>query len=163
MEFVQPNLHWTPDASSYPGSYHLWTWEYDDDDDDAGELLVQQATLPPNCVTLLEADKWVGSPPLFYWISTTNKEVGFFFSSTKPKIRALKKKDQGATSNKAPIWRVSSTDKLSMRDNSPWIIVYLYFYRWPVLCPNLDYSIIALKDSGTYIWHIIKLSLKSGD
>ncbi len=55
---MQPNLHWTPDTSSYPGSYHLWTWEDDDDDDDdAGELLVQQATLPPNCVTLLEADK----------------------------------------------------------------------------------------------------------
>ncbi len=54
---MQPNLHWTPDTSSYPGSYHLWTWEDDDDDDDAGELLVQQATLPPNWATLLEADK----------------------------------------------------------------------------------------------------------
>ncbi len=41
---MQPNLHWIPRTSSYPGSYHLWTWEDDDDDDDAGELLVQQAT-----------------------------------------------------------------------------------------------------------------------
>jgi hypothetical protein len=97
----------------------------------------------------------------FVLLDFNNKQrSGFFFYKAR-NMRALKK-DQGATCNKAPIWRVSSTDKFSMRISSPWI-VYLYFYRWPVLCPNLDYSIIAIKDSGTYIWRIIKLSLKSGD
>jgi hypothetical protein len=42
----------------------------------------------------------VGSPPLFYWISTTNKEVGF--CPTKQEIRVLKRRTKEQLATKLP-------------------------------------------------------------
>lgn len=99
---MQPNLHWIPRTSSYPGSYHVWTWEEDDDDDDAGELLVQQATTYATKLCDFVGGREMSGGLLLCstGFQQQTKEVGFF--STKQKRRGLKRRTKEQLATKLP-------------------------------------------------------------